>query len=33
LQLQEKTEAIAFERLMLLPESSHFVACKSELGL
>ena len=29
----ECEEEIVFERLMLLPESSHCVACKSELGL
>ena len=30
---EECEEEIVFERLMLLPESSHCVACKSELGL
>jgi len=30
---QECEEEIAYERLLLLPESSHCVACKSELGL
>ena len=29
----ECEEPIAFERLLLLPESSYCVACKSELGL
>ena len=29
----ECEEEIIFERLMLLPESSHCVACKEELGL
>jgi len=29
----ECEENIAYERLLLLPESSHCVACKSELGL
>ena len=30
---EECEEEIVFERLLLLPESSHCVACKSELGL
>jgi len=29
----ECEEEIIFERLMLLPESTHCVACKSELGI
>ena len=29
----ECEEEILFERLMLLPESTHCVACKSELGI
>ena len=29
----ECEEKIVFERLMLLPESTHCVACKSELGI
>ena len=29
----ECDEEILFERLLLLPESTHCVACKSELGL
>ena len=29
----ECEEEIVFDRLMLLPESTHCVACKQELGL